>query len=169
MNNFDFDDFNLLDDSPRNASISIISDIDATKTNIFETEISEEKEIPILPLRNTMLFPGTLLPITIGRRSSLRMINEVSKSGEVIGVFSQKDDSVDSPDASDLYEYGVIAKVVKVLELPDGHRTALMQGFSRVGLKDAHDNGDYLVGHVFQATEMIPNNRDREFNAVVEA
>ena len=117
MNNFDFDDFNLIDDSPRNASISVITDIDASKSNIFDTEISEEKEIPILPLRNTMLFPGTLLPITIGRRSSLRMINEVSKTGEVIGVFSQKDDSVDNPDAKDLYEYGVVAKVVKVLEM----------------------------------------------------
>ncbi|MCR5315063.1 MAG: endopeptidase La [Bacteroidaceae bacterium] len=169
MNNFDFDDFNFLDDSPRNASISIISDIDATKSNIFETEINAEKEIPILPLRNTMLFPGTLLPITIGRRSSLRMINEVSKSGEVIGVFSQKDDSVDNPDSKDLYEFGVVAKVVKVLELPDGNRTALMQGFNRVGLTEAHDNGDYLVGHVYQAAEVIPSNRDREFNAVVEA
>ena len=169
MNNFDFDDFNFLDDSPRNASISIISDIDASKANIYENEISEDKEVPILPLRNTMLFPGTLLPITIGRRSSLRMINEVNKSGAIVGVFSQKDDAIENPITDDLYQYGVVAKVVKVLELPDGNRTALMQGFNRIGLTEAHDNGEYLVGHIYNAPETVPSNRDREFNAVVEA
>ena len=119
-NMIDFDDINFLEDAPRNASISIISDIDASKANIYENEISEDKEVPILPLRNTMLFPGTLLPITIGRRSSLRMINEVNKSGAIVGVFSQKDDAVENPITDDLYQYGVVAKVVKVLELPDG-------------------------------------------------
>lgn len=165
----DFDDINFLEDAPRNASISIISDIDASKANIYENEISEDKEVPILPLRNTMLFPGTLLPITIGRRSSLRMINEVNKSGAIVGVFSQKDDAVENPITDDLYQYGVVAKVVKVLELPDGNRTALMQGFNRIGLTEAHDNGEYLVGHIYNAPETIPSNRDREFNAVVEA
>ncbi|MCR4835743.1 MAG: endopeptidase La [Bacteroidaceae bacterium] len=165
----DFDDINFLEDAPRNASISIISDIDASKANIYENEISEDKEVPILPLRNTMLFPGTLLPITIGRRSSLRMINEVNKSGAIVGVFSQKDDAVESPITDDLYQYGVVAKVVKVLELPDGNRTALMQGFNRIGLTEAHDNGEYLVGHIYNAPETVPTNRDREFNAVVEA
>ena len=165
----DFDDINFLEDAPRNASISIISDIDASKANIYENEISEDKEVPILPLRNTMLFPGTLLPITIGRRSSLRMINEVNKSGAIVGVFSQKDDAVENPITDDLYQYGVVAKVVKVLELPDGNRTALMQGFNRIGLTEAHDNGEYLVGHIYNAPETVPTNRDREFNAVVEA
>ena len=165
----DFDDINFLEEAPRNASISIISDIDASKANIYENEISEDKEVPILPLRNTMLFPGTLLPITIGRRSSLRMINEVNKSGAIVGVFSQKDDAVESPITDDLYQYGVVAKVVKVLELPDGNRTALMQGFNRIGLTEAHDNGEYLVGHIYNAPETVPTNRDREFNAVVEA
>ena len=169
MNNFDFDEFSFLEDSPRNASISIISDIDASKANILDNEISEDREVPILPLRNTMLFPGTLLPITIGRRSSLRMINEVDKNGAIVGVFSQKDDSVENPETNDLYEYGVVAKVVKVLELPDGNRTALMQGFNRIGLTEAHDNGNYLVGHIYKASEVIPSNRDREFNAVVDA
>ncbi len=168
-NMIDFDDINFLEDAPRNASISIISDIDASKANIYENEISEDKEVPILPLRNTMLFPGTLLPITIGRRSSLRMINEVNKSGAIVGVFSQKDDAVESPITDDLYQYGVVAKVVKVLELPDGNRTALMQGFNRIGLTEAHDNGEYLVGHIYNAPETVPTNRDREFNAVVEA
>ena len=168
-NMIDFDDINFLEDAPRNASISIISDIDASKANIYENEISEDKEVPILPLRNTMLFPGTLLPITIGRRSSLRMINEVNKSGAIVGVFSQKDDAVENPITDDLYQYGVVAKVVKVLELPDGNRTALMQGFNRIGLTEAHDNGEYLVGHIYNAPETVPTNRDREFNAVVEA
>ena len=168
-NMIDFDDINFLEDAPRNASISIISDIDASKANIYENEISEDKEVPILPLRNTMLFPGTLLPITIGRRSSLRMINEVNKSGAIVGVFSQKDDAIENPITDDLYQYGVVAKVVKVLELPDGNRTALMQGFNRIGLTEAHDNGEYLVGHIYNAPETVPTNRDREFNAVVEA
>ena len=185
----DFDDINFLEDAPRNASISIISDIDASKANIYENEISEDKEVPILPLRNTMLFPGTLLPITIGRRSSLRMINEVNKSGAIVGVFSQKDDAVENPITDDLYQYGVVAKVVKVLELLNLEITNskfAAKGFAasdivnvKVGnfkftapvVKDYSDvdNGEYLVGHIYNAPETVPTNRDREFNAVVEA
>ena len=168
MRNKDFEE--LFEEISRNGAISVITDLDISRKSMGDVSVDEEKEIPILALRNTMLFPSTMLPVTIGRRTSLKVINEVSKSGAFIGVFSQKEDDVEDPEAKDLYEYGVVAKVVKVLELPDGNRTALMQAFGRVGLVDAHDNGNYLVGHVFKAEETKPAKKnDRELNAVVEA
>ncbi len=166
MNYYEFEDY--AEEMTRNGTVSVITEIDASKTNIIDVEIGDE-EIPILPLRSMMLFPGTLLPINAGRRSSKRLMADANKSGQVIGVFCQKDDSVDNPSADDLYPIGVLAKIVKLLDMPDGNRTALVQGFCRITLAEAHDDGNYLVGHVLKNPEIIPSNRDREFNAIVEA
>lgn len=166
MKKFDFDD--LLEDTARSASISVITDIDASKTNITDIEIGEN-EVPILPLRNSMLFPGTVFPVNIGRKSSLRIISDVEKDNKMIGVFSQKDDDIDNPTMEDLYPIGTAAKVIKLLELPDGNKTALLQAYCRASLIEAHDNGKYLAGHIAKDMEVIPSNRDREFNAIVEA
>ena len=120
-------------------------------------------------LRKDISLKEIAAALVTNRTYASRMINEVNKSGAIVGVFSQKDDAIENPITDDLYQYGVVAKVVKVLELPDGNRTALMQGFNRIGLTEAHDNGEYLVGHIYNAPETVPTNRDREFNAVVEA
>ena len=167
MHNFDFDDF-MEEGRRMGASISVITDIDASKTNIVDVEIGDD-EIPILTLRNMMLFPGTLLPVNIGRKASLRLLNDASKNDLLIGAFCQKDDSIENPSVDDIYPIGVLAKVMKVLDLPDGNRTAFLQGFCRIGLLDAHMSERYLMGHVAKCPETIPSNRDREFSAIVEA
>lgn len=166
MNYYEFEDFT--EDMTRNGTVSVITEIDASKTNIIDVEIGDE-EIPILPLRSMMLFPGTLLPINAGRHSSKRLMADANKSGKLIGVFSQKDDSVDNPSGDDLYPIGVLARIVKLLDMPDGNRTALVQGFCRITLVEAHDSGNYLMGHVVKNPEIIPTNRDREYGAIVEA
>ena len=167
MSYYEFEE--MMDESPRGGgSISVITDIEATSANTADVEVGDE-EIPILPLRGMMLFPGTLLPINVGRRSSKRLMSDADKSGRFIGVFSQQDDSVDHPTAADLYPIGVLAKVVKLLDLPDGNRTALVHGLCRIALIEAHESGEYMMGHVEKRMEIVPSNRDREFNAIVEA
>ncbi len=158
----------ILEEAPRSGQISVITEIDASKTNIVDIDLGDE-EIPILPLRSMMPFPGTLLPINAGRSSSKRLMSDADKNGQLIGVFSQKDDSVEAPLFDDLYPVGVLAKIVKLLDMPDGNRTALVQGLCRVNLTSAYMANHYLMGHVEKNPETIPSNRDREFTAVVEA
>lgn len=150
------------------ATISVVTEIDATKTNIVDLELGDE-EIPILPLRTMMLFPGTMLPVNIGRKSSLRLIHDADKKHMIIGVFSQTDDSVEEPENAEVYRLGCAARVAKVLELPDGSKTALLQGFCRLELIDCHFSNNYIVGHVKKRPELIPAAKDREYNAVAEA
>ena len=164
--NVNFD--NILGEQFGQNTISVITEIDASKSNIIDVEL-DEGEIPILPLRTMMLFPGTLLPVNIGRKSSLRLLNDAQKRHLVIGVFSQTDDSVAEPENAEVYRLGCAAKVVKILELPDGSKTALLQGFCRIEMIDCHFNGDYIVGHVKKNPEHIPASNDREFNAIAEA
>lgn len=164
--NINFD--NIFGEQFGQNTISVITDIDATKSNIIDLELGDD-ELPILPLRTMMLFPGTLLPVNIGRKSSLRLLNDAQKRHLIIGVFSQTDDNVSDPENAEVYRLGCAAKVMKILELPDGSKTALLQGYCRIELIDCHFNGDYIVGHVKKNPEHIPAANDREFNALVEA
>jgi len=166
MKGFKFDD--IVEETPREGSISLIADFDGVDEKYFEVEIGEDK-VPILPLRNMMLFPGTMLPVNIGRASSLKLLNEANKKKKFIGVFCQKDDNIEEPGLKHLYTIGVLAKVMRILVLPDGSRTALLQGYSRVELCDIDDSGAYLTGHVMKAEEVTPSKSDREFTALVEA
>jgi ATP-dependent Lon protease len=84
--------------------------------------------LPILPLRNTILFPGIVMPITVGRDKSIRLIREAYDGDKIIGVVSQKDSAVEDPLASDLYETGTVAQIIKMLRMPDGSTTAIIQG-----------------------------------------
>ena len=88
--------------------------------------------IPVLALRNAVLFPGTVYPITIGRDKSVRLIRDAEKSGALIAAVPQVDISVEDPKEQDLYAYGTVAKIVKTLEMPDGTITAILQGFRRL-------------------------------------
>ena len=88
--------------------------------------------IPILALRNAVLFPGTVYPITIGREKSINLIEDAEKGNLFIGAVPQNDLSVEDPGKDDLYQYGTVAKIIKTLEMPDGTITAILQGYSRL-------------------------------------
>ncbi len=162
-----YDEF--MDNLARSQSISVIADMDANKVSTLNIEIKDEDIIPILPLKNSMLFPLTIMPITISRKSSLRLTSEAEHYNNLIGVFSQKDDSISEPTEKDLYPLGVVAKVVRVLELPDGSKTAILQAFSRVTMIETHDGGEYLVGHLKKNLEISPDRDDREYEAIIDA
>lgn len=148
--------------------ISVITDIDPVKANLQEININDEL-VSVLPLRNMMIFPGILLPVNIARKSSLKLLTDANRQNRPVGLFCQKDENVEDPDFSQLYNVGVLAKVVKIFELPDGSRTALLHGHLRIRLIEASNNGEYLVGRVASHPEDIPSSKDKEFSAVTEA
>ena len=100
-----------------------------------EDEINREElpeTLPILPLRNTVLFPGVVIPITAGRDMSIDLINEANKGSKIIGVVSQKDGEVENPSADDINTTGVVARILRVLKMPDGNVTVIIQGKKRL-------------------------------------
>ena len=129
----------------------------------------QEEKIPILPLRNVMLFPLSVIPIAITRKSASALLNDAYTQEKPIGVFCQTNDSVDEPTISQLYKTGVLAQVVKMIEMPDGTHTALLHGRSRITLLEANHNGHYFEGKVKEYPEELPNKNDKDFAAVVES
>ena len=125
--------------------------------------------IPILPLKGVMLFPNNILPIGVNRKSSQKLVGDALHKNKHIGVFSQTDDEVNKPGLGEIYHTGVIAKVIRIIRLPDGSQTALLQGFQRIRLISLDDTKSYLQGQVELFPEDVPPAGDRKFSAVVEA
>ena len=112
--------------------------------------------IPILALRNAVLFPGTVYPITIGREKSINLIEDAEKGNLFIGAVPQNDLSVEDPGKEDLYQYGTVAKIIKTLEMPDGTITAILQGYTRLEVLDIVDSEPYMVGRVRYLEDFVP-------------
>jgi ATP-dependent Lon protease len=123
--------------------------------------------IPILPLRNMILFPGVAMPVIIGRPKSMRLINDAVKKKKLIGVVCQKEIEIEDPQFDDLYSVGVIADVVKILEMPDGATTVILQGKKCFELNELIDTESYLKGRITILEEELPQKNDREFEALV--
>jgi ATP-dependent Lon protease len=135
-----------------------------------EAVMSQEEEIvPVLPLRNMVLFPGVIMPISVAREKSLRLVREQSKNDGLIAVFAQKRKTVDDPKYSDLYKVGTIAKIVKVLDLPDNTTTVIVEGKVRVELLDITEEEPYLKGKVKAKSETAPHKQDNNFIALTDS
>ena len=135
-----------------------------------EAVLSQEEEIvPVLPLRNMVLFPGVIMPISVAREKSLRLVREQSKNDGLIAVFAQKKKTVDDPKYSDLYKVGTIAKIVKVLDLPDNTTTVIVEGKVRVELLDITEEEPYLKGKVKAKSETAPHKQDNNFIALTDS
>ena len=117
--------------------------------------------IPILALRNAVLFPGTVYPITIGREKSINLIEDAERRNLFIGAVPQNDLSVEEPSKDDLYQYGTVAKIVKTLEMPDGTITAILQGYSRFEVLDIVEYDPYMVGRVRYLEDFSPENDNK--------
>ena len=144
----------------------MIADIDGDFMNLIN--VDTPSELPILPVRNLVLFPGVVSPILIGRESSMRLVRKAEKSGSMIGIVCQHDPDVEEPGKADLFEYGVFAKVVKQLTLPNGAVTAIIQGLGRLRLIDIVGEVPYLQGHVEPAVELMADKRDREWKTAID-
>ena len=122
--------------------------------------------LPILPLRNTVLFPGVVLPITVGRERSLKLIRDVNKGSKLLGTIAQKDYTVDRPETKDLYEVGTVAEILKILEMPDGSTSVIIQGKRRYKINEFIEEEPYFKAKVEGLKDILPEN-DNEFNAIV--
>ena len=125
----------------------------------MNTEKVPEK-LPILPLRNNVLFPGVVMPITVGRDKSIKLIQDAYKGNKIIGVVSQKDSSIEEPKYDDLYRVGTVAQIVKLLKMPDGSSTAILQGKKRMSLLKLVQPEPYLIANVNPFDEK----RETKFN-----
>lgn len=152
------------------SAFSMIADYEGDIRNMFRETVNGE--VPILPTRNLMMFPGIASPILVGRESSRKLVDTISKkrSNNIIGVFCQKDVDTENPKINDLYEFGIYAKIVKVLEMPgqDDSVTVIIQGLGRCHLDSIKKHKPYLIGTVSEAPEEIPDDDDKEYIAVVE-
>ena len=125
--------------------------------------------LPILPLRNTVLFPGVIIHINIGREKSLKLIRDSYRQNAMIGVIAQKDTNTENPGLQDLYQIGTVATILKILEMPDGTTTAIIQGKRRFYLEDLLYDEPYHVGKIqIKREEAMPAN-DPEYNAIAES
>ncbi|MBE9512165.1 MAG: endopeptidase La [Bacteroidetes bacterium] len=143
--------------------ISIISDEE--EEDLKKTELPDV--LPILPLKNTVLFPGVIIPITIGREKSLKLIHEVNKKGKLLGAVAQKDDKVDDPGYKDLNRVGALAQIVKILEMPDGSTSVIIQGKKRFEMTDFVSEEPYLRAKVKPLEDVKPVKESKEFDAII--
>ncbi len=123
-------------------------------------------ELPLLPLRNTVLFPGVVIPITVGRDKSIKAIAESYKTDKLVGVLSQKDSLVEDPGVGDLVQVGTVAKILKLIKMPDGGTTAILQGKKRFSLIKVTSEDPYFKGEVRVLTEELISD-DQSFDATV--
>ncbi len=165
-------------DNQRNHDL-FLTDIVETDTEYIplltaedEKRISEEEipeEVPIMTLRNAVLFPGVVIPITVGRDKSIRLIKEAYKKHQAIGVVAQKDAAVEDPGQNDLHEIGTIAMVMKTLQMPDGNTTVIIQGKRRFKLQEITQTEPYLRGKVEPYGDSLVIPRDRQFKALIQS
>ena len=141
-------------------------------SNEDEEQINKEntpESLPILPLRNTVLFPGVIIPITIGRDRSINLIKETYKGNRIIGVLSQKDPKIELPTEKDLNKVGTVAHILKMLRMPDGNITAIIQGRKRFELGEIVQSEPYYKANVNELVEAKPHSTDEEFSALVDS
>ncbi len=137
-----------------------------------EEEINKEllpTTLPILPLRNTVLFPGVVIPITAGRDKSIKLINDANKGSKVIGVVSQKDELIEDPSVKDINTTGTVARILRVLKMPDGNVTVIIQGKKRFNITEVITEEPYLNATVKEVEEARPAVKNKEFIAIIES
>ena len=145
----------------------MIADFDGNESGLFDTNLDEV--VPILPLRNMVLFPTVVMPVTVGRKSSLKLIQKASADGKQIAVFCQKDPDTEEPDINDLYSVGVMAKVIRIFDMPDQTTTVVLQGMQRIKLTQILEFDPYLIGTAELFPEVLPPTRSKEFKAIVDS
>lgn len=160
-NTFSLEMSNIIDDDTE--FIPLLSNED--EENMNSQRIPDV--LSILPLRNTVLFPGVVFPITVGRDKSIHLIKDAYKGDKIIGVVSQKDVSVEDPGFGDLNKVGTVAQILKMLRMPDGNTTVIIQGKRRLELMDVLQTEPYMRSTVKVIPEAYPEANDKEFMALV--
>ena len=154
--------------SPSGTEVNIIPVLQGDGyMKIDESELPDS--LPILALRNAVLFPGTIYPITIGREKSIKLIEDAEKNNAFIGAVPQNDISVEDPKKDDLYRFGTVAKILKTLEMPDGTITAILQGFKRFEIDSVTEYEPYMLGLVHYLHDTHPDSSDKDVKMIAES
>ena len=159
------DDFSL-------EELEVDAELIPLMTTDDEEAISKEpvpEMIPILPLRNTVLFPGVVIPITATRDKSIQLIRDANASNKLIGVVAQLDSKVQSPEQKDLYKVGTLARILRVLQMPDGNTTIILQGKKRFQIEKFVESHSYMKATVTELKDVIPEKGDKKFDAVIDS
>ena len=137
-----------------------------------EIEISKEElpqTLPILSLRNTVLFPGVVIPITASRDKSIKLIKDANNFNKLIGVVAQKDENIEDPKLKDIYTTGTVAKILKVLQMPDGNTTVIIQGKKRFQIERVLSETPYITSNIIDYPEENPGNSNSKFSATIDS
>ena len=137
-----------------------------------EEEMNKEglpASLPILPLRNTVLFPGVVIPISAGRDKSIKLINDANAGNKIIGVVAQKNEEDEDPTKNDIYTIGTVAQILRVLKMPDGNITVILQGKKRFEIDAVTSEAPYLRANIKEVEEKRPGKHDTEFNAITDS
>lgn len=159
-----------------NLSLQDLGDGDSEFIPIFSSEDEEEMNneelptvLPILPLRNMVLFPGVVIPITAGRDKSIELLNKANKGDKTIGVVAQIDESTDDPGINEIYRIGTVARIIKLLKLPDGNITVILQGKKRFEITELVQEEPFMKANVIPRIEKRPGKKNKEFPAIVDS
>lgn len=150
----------------KNTSFSIVTEIDSDVEKFIRQ--SKDGEMGILALRDNILFPGTVTPITIGRKKSLKALKKAEKNGSLIAAFAQKSHETDDPSMDDLYHVGTVCRIVHMMKLPDGNHNALLQATNRVGLDSLEETSDGLFGKVTAIPEIKEEDKEAELTVTIQ-
>jgi len=138
-----------------------LSDVDENEKN------AEQIVFPILPVRNMVMFPNVVIPITAGRKTSIQLLEEAQQNGDLIGIVSQRNSDIEQPKEKDFYQIGTLAKIIKIIKLPEGNVTAITKGFHRFKIKKITDTQPYFKGEITRLKDSKAKNKE-EYEALLE-
>ena len=152
----------------------IEADADLIPLMTSEDEEEHQKEslpesVPILPLKNTVLFPGVVIPITVGRDKSIQLIKDANNDDKVVGVVAQKDAAEENPTAKDLYQLGTVAQILRLLKMPDGNTTVIIQGKKRFVINEILQEEPYIKAKIHEVNDAVPTDNNEEFTAIIDS
>lgn len=144
----------------------------AEEINLSDLDINQENQLPqnifpILPVRNMVMFPNVVIPITAGRKNSIKLLEEAQQKGEFIGIVSQKNSDIEQPNEKDLYQIGTLAKIIKIIKLPEGNITAITKGFQRFKIKNITETKPYFNAEIVKLKDTKAKNKE-EYEALLE-
>lgn len=161
----EFEDINF--EEMMGDSFSIVAE-EINLNDFVETpENKDQKVFPILPVRNMVMFPKVVIPITAGREMSIKLLEEAQRKNEFIGILSQNNSQVDNPTFSDMYQVGTLAKIVKIIKLPDGNTTAITKGFQRFKVKGFTASTPFFKAEITKLKDVAPK-QPEEYDALLE-
>ena len=164
-NLFNIDNLSVKDIDENSELIPLMTPEDEIEINKEELPLT----LPILSLRNTVLFPGVVIPITASRNKSIQLIKDANNFNKLLGVVSQKDEKIEDPKSNDIFKIGTVAKILKVLQMPDGNTTVIIQGKRRFEIERIISEKPYITANIKSSPEINPGPKNSEFTATIDS